>query len=508
MRTELRTQARRGFTLVELLVAMALIVFVMAVLSEAFVAALETFYQLKATGDMDEKMRAAVTLMRRDLRANHLHGGGKPLSGQSMPPDQVIPPSLVGAPIYGFFRVYEGATPGAIAGQSSINEGVDPDGIPSFRANQDMLHLLVDLESPNNSPEPINPNINFVQTSKYRREQYFSAYLGWPNYPGPPNPPPPFTSPSLLTGGAVVPPASPYLTDTKAVAFQDGVNFYSQRAEVAWFMRATGQTTPPTTAFGGVRLFSLYRRQLLVINNGTKPGGTASGVNSSGGTRISSSEQPYYCEVSCLPDPTSPGPTPPPLYFNTVSSPDLNAPIQRFGMLHLTDPAPTSPPYPAGATAAAGLLRASDPVLSASLGVTVPSYPLLGEDTATISAPVGTPVVGADLVLTDVISFDIKLSFGPTVSNGEFLDVADPAVQAFTNGNPAFPVGTGPWVYDTWCGSTNSPYYDYSAWATGGANTSMPLMPGALGPVAVQIVIRVWDRKTEKTRQITLVQNL
>src|SRR5258708_6958710 len=48
---------RRGFTLVEMLVSMALILFIMAILSEAFVASTKTFRDLKALGDMAAKLR-------------------------------------------------------------------------------------------------------------------------------------------------------------------------------------------------------------------------------------------------------------------------------------------------------------------------------------------------------------------------------------------------------------------------------------------------------------------
>ena len=64
-------QNRSAFTLVEMLVAMALIIFIMTILSEAFVAGLETFRQLKAVGDMNEKLRTVTTAVRRDLIADH-----------------------------------------------------------------------------------------------------------------------------------------------------------------------------------------------------------------------------------------------------------------------------------------------------------------------------------------------------------------------------------------------------------------------------------------------------
>src|SRR5262245_46777387 len=60
---------RQGFTVVELLVAMALIVFIMTILSEAFSAGLKTFRDLKAAGDMSERLRSATTVLRSDLLA-------------------------------------------------------------------------------------------------------------------------------------------------------------------------------------------------------------------------------------------------------------------------------------------------------------------------------------------------------------------------------------------------------------------------------------------------------
>src|SRR5438445_132449 len=62
---------RQGFTLVELLVAMALIMFIMAILAEAFAAGLDSYRQLKAVGDLHEKLRTATSQLRADLAAPH-----------------------------------------------------------------------------------------------------------------------------------------------------------------------------------------------------------------------------------------------------------------------------------------------------------------------------------------------------------------------------------------------------------------------------------------------------
>lgn len=55
----------------ELLVAMALIVLIMAILSQAFAAGVGTLRQLKALGDMQEQLRAGAAALRSDLAETH-----------------------------------------------------------------------------------------------------------------------------------------------------------------------------------------------------------------------------------------------------------------------------------------------------------------------------------------------------------------------------------------------------------------------------------------------------
>jgi len=62
---------RRGFTITELLVSMALIIYIMSILGEAFTSGVDTLRKLKAMGDQAESIRAATTLLRRDLAASH-----------------------------------------------------------------------------------------------------------------------------------------------------------------------------------------------------------------------------------------------------------------------------------------------------------------------------------------------------------------------------------------------------------------------------------------------------
>src|SRR5438874_1473614 len=69
-----RRQLRGAFTLVELLVAMALILFIVSILSAAFTVATNSFRELKASGDMAGRLRRQ--------RPAAVGAGGGPLRGQ------------------------------------------------------------------------------------------------------------------------------------------------------------------------------------------------------------------------------------------------------------------------------------------------------------------------------------------------------------------------------------------------------------------------------------------
>lgn len=118
---------RSGFTITEMLVSMALILFMMAILSEAFVTGLGALRHIKAVGDLDAKLRGAITMLCHDLEADHFDD--QPLSRQILPPLQ------------GFFRVQQGTPP--------ILEGIDSDNIPSTRSSDSVLHFSVNTKAGN-----------------------------------------------------------------------------------------------------------------------------------------------------------------------------------------------------------------------------------------------------------------------------------------------------------------------------------------------------------------------
>jgi hypothetical protein len=350
---------RPGLTLVEMLVATALVLFIMVIISEAFVTGLESFHQLKAIGDMNEKLRSAAAILRRDLRADHF-GSGSLLSNMTYPPTK------------GFFRIQQG-------GISQPDPGSpDADGNPSKYATNHILHFSINLSVPPGS----DPNFKINGP-----ENYLSA---------------------------AVPAATPYLANRSPSAFQDGFNYYGQWGEVAYFLRAlTGQTTsgsPP------MQRYALYRRQLVVLNQSD-----ADFMNNPVQLLAANWPGGYY-EVSSQPGTG----TPQPVHFNSPG--DL-------------------------VSAAAGLRSLSY----------LPAYPILGErgESAT--------VVGADLLLTDVLSFDVQI----------FMDLAHNPNQFWSD--------------------VPGTYFDTGAPFP--ATTPYQIM-------AVQISLRIWDLKTQKARQITIMQDM
>jgi prepilin-type N-terminal cleavage/methylation domain-containing protein len=411
---------RQAFTLVEMLVAMALILFMMAILSQAFVAATRSFREIKAAGDLAEKLRAVSIQLRRELAADHFEG--KKRLSQSSFWDS-------GPPRQGFFRIYQGSRPRL--GGLCTPEGVDAAGVPSYRSADHALHFTVKLRG-------------------NQEGDFFSAG---------------------------VPAGSPLLTNifgSLEARYQGAGAYRSQWAEVAYFLRPSVDAQNLADTANGTPLYSFYRRQRLTVPNNVvippQPAALASA----------------YLEVSCTRDPANPDS----LYFNTPL--DLTVPARRFGSDANGLPSVTVPGY--------GL-----------------SYPILSEQSADAN------LHGADLILADVVSFDVRVLLavnpgvyeGPADPRNPFLDLYDPSVDGYDNGNPVLFATNGPRVFDTWSSAYSGVpgVPDYSTWNAPSKATSIPMWksnaPNNLrGPIvqAIQVTIRVWDVKTSLTRQITIVQ--
>lgn len=205
--------SRRGYTLIELLVSMALIMTIMAILSTAFVQGLETFGKLRATAEMAQRLRTATTVLRRDLSADHFDARIRPSDpgfGTSVKPRE------------GFICIRQNAVPlseGTVDGNASLI------GRPGASDAGQVLHLAVKLRG--NRPEDffiagVPSNATLMNQSTFFNQPADARYQ---------------TADSL---------------------------YYSQWAEVVYYLQAIpGAGTNPNG--GSQPLFGLYRRQRLCV---------------------------------------------------------------------------------------------------------------------------------------------------------------------------------------------------------------------------------------------------
>src|SRR5262245_46922109 len=99
---------RRGFTLVELLVAAGVSLVLMLIITEAFKRGIDMFRAMRATGNMQERLRLASTVLRDDLASYHfpqVSNAGSLQYVSVLTQDPNLYP-----PADGFFRIYQGPT--------------------------------------------------------------------------------------------------------------------------------------------------------------------------------------------------------------------------------------------------------------------------------------------------------------------------------------------------------------------------------------------------------------
>jgi hypothetical protein len=482
--------------LVELLVAAALILFIMSILSEAFYAGAKVFRDFKALGDMNSRLRTATRLLRDDLGSQHFDSQRK-LSDLNFWTGPPAPP-VTGPPQQGFFRIWQ------LAAQTT--EGVDIDSVPSYATPTSGPNLALHF-----TVSKAGTAANFVDGP----QSYYRAKLP--------------TGCPLLGGSA----GAQIFTQ-----FQDGdsrfedfnsaagttnpsyLNYSSRWAEVAWFMRPNGASTQPAGA--GSPLYTLYRRQLVCLPDTStelfvNPPATA--PTSIGPPSIPipvpATTPTGYEEMSArqylglLPGPINQNQ----IYFNCPN--DLAMPARRFNMAGYTAggilvtglPTPQTTPM-AGPLPGPGPL----PVTDAAYAGLPPGYTGLPISGGLYPILTGTGVQNSDAVLNDVISLDVRVLIPSTVASPQpdFLDLTALQALPLPNlvNNPQFPpAGSSyPRVFDTWAQNIvggGDGTYDYSGWATPGSNASAPCQTSIL---AIKVTIRVWDFKTEQTRQITIIQ--
>jgi hypothetical protein len=214
---------RAAFTLVEMMVAMALTIFVMVILSQCFVAGLETFSDLKAIGDMQEELRTATTLLRADLSEDHFTGKRRLSDPLSHFTSEKVNE--------GFFVIGQGYPPGNVS--KKLTEGSE-DGIGSYIATDHWLHFSVKMRG-------------------NARDRFFAA-------------------PALPLGangqGLARLPTNYFNQggDASAQAINNDNVFHSAWAEIAYLLLPTGSTGNTSAPGGaGTPLYALYRCQYVVV---------------------------------------------------------------------------------------------------------------------------------------------------------------------------------------------------------------------------------------------------
>ena len=259
----MRTQTRAGFTLIELMVAMALTLFIMVILSQAFVLSLETFAGMKGLGDMQINLRTATNQLRDDLSQDHFEGkrrlsdvgsgGWSTFVGQQ----PLYPPQL---PQAGFFAVIQRSALSNAVGANYFSEGNDANGLPSARAVDHALYMTVKRRG--------NRQENFFTTSMVGTVPNLNKFFG-------------IGTPTVPYTAYDVPPTTslPYDTLTQPYTGVSPAYYSSQWAEVMYYLVRIGSTEEPNNPNStlGTKTYGLYRAQFVMVPDGTNVSGQFAG---------------------------------------------------------------------------------------------------------------------------------------------------------------------------------------------------------------------------------------
>ena len=219
----LNRNPRIAFTLVELMVAMALIILMLSIMSQAFVIATGVMQGLKEVADMQEKIRPAITLLQRDLGAFHFEGIKK-LSDPEFWDN--------GPPKEGYFMLWQDRA-------NDVAEGATNNVTFSQSAALANHMLAFTVKLPGKSPN------DFFESSSL-------GAFG-----------------NTFFNGPGTPPTPPGMTDSNTRRFEkDSSLIHSEWAEVAYFLGPhTGNPDGYTDGKAGPALayYNLYRQQRLVL---------------------------------------------------------------------------------------------------------------------------------------------------------------------------------------------------------------------------------------------------
>jgi Prokaryotic N-terminal methylation motif len=414
MRLRIR-KARSGFTLVELMVAAALTILIMTVISMAFQSGLTTLSHLRSMGDLAERLRIAQDRLRDDLEAEHFDRGTalSPLKLSDVRYDLIGTGSGFIQPSGGYFRLEQHTVATLPTPPLSLLTG-------NIYESRDSLDLFA-----------TRSNMAFGGSAL---EFTITRPLTHPD--------------KLLTGQNLIGPSlqQQSLTDTDL-----SDQYIARWARVRWEL-------VPSTSINGIQLYTLHRNVRLLANR------------------------------------------------NSAAYP-VTVPLADTESQFLLSFNPTT--------------RVVHDIVTATQNSTVQPRP------AIVSPPIGSANYGSDIVLTNVVSFEVKpmwtadlttpLPYPPHRDPRRLLPVT--AVDsAITRNAPTLP---GPSM-------TNSDYpFDdlpqninaFDTSAKEGTNNTLAIDPTTNPPNAatipfraritgVQIKIRVYEPKNNMTRQSTIIVKL
>ncbi len=464
-----RVLFHQGFTLVEMLVAMALTVFVMVILSECFVQGLETFSGLKSIGDLQEQLRTATTVLRADLSADHFEGRRR----LSDPANSFIDPANTGKIREGFFVVGQGYPPKNNPLNNPSLSTIFPTGtnlaVGNIPSNPNQPSGYYEGADPKDTPplsKPVQPINNIYSMRAIDHWLHFSVKLRGN------------AREKVFTASGPGNVATSYLQQNNPQLGGDAVFLTSNQAvnspwaEIAYFLLPTGTTLSPSVPGGpGIPLFALYRCQYLVLPE------TADANNPPG--------------LALVPDPANPNNNCAP-YGNFSGNP-AGAKMQFYSPNDLANGYTT---------------RAFNPYAYFS----DPSSPFRSN-----IPPRGFVQSGASVLLGNVISFQVQVFKSP-----HSMVTRGPANAPLIYANPSFPdfedvnlsVGgvyipfdtanyvKGPPLPAPYFGSALQPPVPVIT----PPSQSVPAAPFSIQ--ALRIVLRIWDTKTHVTRQVTIIQDM
>ena len=485
----LNRNPRNAFTLVELMVAMALIILMLSIMSQAFVIATGVMQGLKEVADMQEKIRPAITLLQRDLGANHFEGSKK-LSDPEFWDN--------GPPKEGYFMLWQDQANDVAEGWIGIDK---VNFSQSAALANHMLAFTVKL--PGKSPN------DFFESSSFT-PLFGNLFFNKVSNPAVVNNPPQVTDDTPKG-----------MLDSNIRRFEkDSSLIHSDWAEVAYFLgpHVASNVNYPSPAPDGytdgksspaLPYYNLYRQQRLVLPSYNIAGVVLPPAGTTSNREEISSE--LYTGASNTGT------------FNKPS--DLTIPWKRMGSRNFN------------------LLGSQIPINPSANPITY--YPLFSEYSSAAK-------VYTDIIATNVISFDVKLLTDSRFDFEDLFTIGRQAPykshDAIFNYSTPPPLNTRPTnlnraVFDTWTtdqgnGPNNVPRYDLGVYGaqrwrpttytqnyTDRSNLLLNPLKSyfdnynmipfwnwnnntGLNIKAIQISLRVWDQKSNTAKMFVIVQKL